>query len=422
MKPSYLPALVLLLLAAACQEQPHVSGPLRQEGYVWQRSWSPAVRESIRQASDFPGLIVLAAEVDMQTGTPRPVRIPLDAEALKRYGKPVGAAVRITTFFSSFADKPPVVERLQAVVQDLKAEAKAKGIALSEIQIDYDSPEARLGDYRELLPALRSAAEPVPLTITALPVWTRQHRAFRKLIAETDGYVLQVHSLKPPEPLEDSGEGDILLTKIEPARYWVEQAALYGRPFRVALPTYSYQAVFNARGKPIGLLAEGPLVSFGRGVTIRNARSDPDDIAELIRGWTQARPPEMTGIVWYRLPVAGDQRNWTWPTLRAVMAGRVPKGEIRSAVRTPEPGLVEIDLLNAGEAEAPWPASVRVGWKDATFLAADGIAGYRLRREGDHAVRLERPGRTSSLRPGERQVVAWLRFAAPTEVQIELPR
>ena len=55
-------AILCSLVFAACQEQPHVSGPLRQEGYVWQRSWSPAVRETIRQASDFPSLIVLAAD------------------------------------------------------------------------------------------------------------------------------------------------------------------------------------------------------------------------------------------------------------------------------------------------------------------------------------------------------------------------
>jgi hypothetical protein len=365
---------------------------------------------------------VLAAEVDLRTGTPRVIRVPLDAEALKGYGKPVGAALRMTPFPSRFADEPRVVQRLQALVRDVEAEAKTKGIALAEIQIDYDCPESKLGDYRDLLPALRSAAAPVPLTLTALPTWIRQRKAFRTLIAEADGYVLQLHSLKPPE--EDFGNGDILLTRVGPARQWVKEAARFGRPFRVALPTYGYQAAFDSRHRPIGLLAEGPLVSFGPGVIVRTARSDPADMAELIRGWTRDRPAEMTGIVWYRLPVEGDRRNWTWPTLRAVMAGRAPRGELRSAVRTPEPGLVEIDLLNAGEAEVPWPSSVRVRWSPDTFLAADGLADYRLRKESAREVRLSRPGRASkaSLRPGERRIVAWLRFAAPTEVQVELSR
>jgi len=423
MKPSRLPVLILLCLAMACQDEPpSASGPLRQEGYIWQRSWSPAVREAVRQASDFSSLTVLAAEVDLQTGKPRVIRVPLDAEALKGYGKPVGAALRITTFPLRFADERDVVQRLQALVRDVKAEAQAKGIALSEIQIDYDSPESKLGDYRSLLPSLRSVASPVPLTFTALPTWLRQHRAFRRLIAEADGYVLQVHSLKPPQ--EDFGQGDILLTRLGPARYAVTEAARYGLPFRVALPTYSYQAAFDSQRNPIGLLAEGPLVSFGPGVVVRNARSDPAILAELIRGWTRERPAAMTGIVWYRLPVEGDRRNWTWPTLRAVMAGRTPTGEVSFAIRTPEPGLVEIDLVNAGEAEVLWPASIRVRWGANSFLAADGLAGYRLRKEGARALSLERPGAApkASLRPGERRVVAWLRFSAPTEVQIEPPR
>ncbi len=39
-------------------------------------------------------------------------------------------------------------------------------------------------------------------------------------------------------------------------------------------------------------------------------------MAGLVRGWTEGHPKELTGILWYRLPVAGDRNNWTWPTLR----------------------------------------------------------------------------------------------------------
>ena len=71
-------------------------------------------------------------------------------------------------------------------------------------------------------------------------------------------------------------------------------------------------------------------------------------MAELVRDWTRGPAPGADGILWYRLPVAGDRLNWSWPTLRAVMAGRAP-GRGRAAVREPEPGLVEIDLVNDGE-------------------------------------------------------------------------
>jgi hypothetical protein len=379
------------------------------------------VHDAIGQARDFASLVVLAAEVDLRQRAPQVVRVPLDAEALKGYGKPVGAALRVHTFPGRFADDPKMVQHLQALVRDVAAEARAKGIALAEIQMDYDCPESKLEDYRGLLTSLKPAAAPVPLTFTALPVWLRQRYAFRKLIEAADGYVLQVHSLKPPE---ETGKGDIVLTEPEAARYNVEDAARFEHPFRVALPTYGYQAAYDAQGKLLGLLAEGPLMTFDESITIRTARSDPAAMAGLVRGWTQAHPKELTGILWYRLPVAGDRLNWTWPTLRAVMVGRAPQGQVRAVPRKPESGLVEIDLVNEGEAEAPWPATVQVRWKDDSFLAADGLTSYRLRREGAREIRLERPGRAAgtALRPGERRVVAWLRFKVPTEVQIELSR
>jgi hypothetical protein len=311
-----------------------------------------------------------------------------------------------------------MVDHLRNLVRDIAAEARTKGLSLSEIQMDYDCPEWKLEDYRGLLVSLRQSAAPVPLTVTALPVWLYQHRAFRKLLEAVDGYVLQVHSLMPPE----SPGQKIVLTEPRSARVWVEEAARFGRPFRVALPTYSYQAAFDAKGKLIGLLAEGPLLSFGEGITVRSARSDPQAMAGLVRGWTAKRPRELTGILWYRLPVAGDRNNWTWPTLRSVMAGRVPQPGLHAETRTPEPGLVEIDLVNAGDADSPWPPAVQVRWKNDEFLAADALAGYAMRREGAREVELGRPGsaRNRRLQPGDRRVVAWLRFKAPTEVQVEL--
>ena len=102
------------------------------------------------------------------------------------------------------------------------------------------------------------------------------------------------------------------------------------------------------------------------------------------------------------------------------MAGRAPRGEIRAAVREPEPGLVEIDLVNAGDGEAAAPSTVRVRWKGETFLAADGLAGYRV-TPGKGEIRLDRP-RPASWRPEERRTVAWLRLASRTEIHVELPK
>jgi hypothetical protein len=322
-------SLSLSLSLAACHEEPPVHGPLRQEAYVWQREWSPAVRDSIGQARDLAGLAVLVAEVDLRPRTPSVIRIPLDAATLKSYGRPVGATLRVHAFPGRFVDDPRMVDSIRNLVRDVAAEAKAKGLSLAEIQMDYDCPEWKLDDYRGLLVSLRRSVAPVPLTFTALPVWLYQHRAFRKLIDAVDGYVLQVHSLQPPQ----SSTEPIVLAEPRSARAWVERAAQFGKPFRVALPTYSYQVAFDAKGKLIGLMAEGPFVTFGEGITVRSASSDPQAMAGLVRGWTEGHPKELTGILWYRLPVAGDRNNWTWPTLRAVMVGQAPKPGLHAEMR-----------------------------------------------------------------------------------------
>lgn len=387
---------------------------------MWQRSWTPAVREAVSEAHGFAGLVALAAEVDFRGESPRVVRVPPDGPALKASGRPVGMAVRVLSFPGRFGDDPRLGEFLAQLARSLIDEARGRGISLSEIQIDYDCPESKLDDYRGLLPGLREAVAPVPVVITALPAWLRQKEAFGNLIEAADGYVLQVHSLSPPR----SPEERIVLCDPQAAQEWVEAAARFRKPFRVALPTYGYVAAFDRTGKLLGLSAEGPRLSWPAGVRIERARSDPAAMAGLVRGWTAERPAELVGVLWYRLPVAGDRLNWTAPTLAAVMAGREPRGDLLAVSREPEPGLVEIDLVNEGEGEAPWPTPVRVRWRDDTFLAADGLGGYRMRRESEREVLLERTDTSAGAasRPGERRVIAWLRFRAPTEVRVEIPR
>jgi hypothetical protein len=370
------------------------------------------VREAVRQTPGISVLVVLAVEVDLRQGPPRVARIPLDP-SLKSAGKPVGVALRVTTFPSRFADEPGIGRLLVALIQDVILEAEAKGIALAEIQIDYDCPESKLDDFREVLPSLRRAAAPIPLTFTALPSWMGQRRAFGKLIAAADGYVLQVHSLAPPTGPRD----DFSILKPAAARDWLEAASRFGRPFRVALPTYSYLAAFDAQDRLVGLSAEGPLLSWPSSLRLREARSDPAAAAGLVREWTRERPAELAGILWYRLPVEGDRLNWTASTLRAVMAGRVPRSAVRVDVRAPEPGLVEIDLLNTGDGQGSTPSPISIGWPDGSLLAADGLAGYQVVR-GQGVLHLERH-RPALLRPGERRTIGWLRFAAPTEVHVE---
>jgi len=125
------------------------------------------------------------------------------------------------------------------------------------------------------------------------------------------------------------------------------------------------------------------------------------------------RPKELAGVIWYRLPVAGDRLNWPWTAFQAVRAGRIPRRDLQVQPRASEPGLVEIDLVNAGEAEAGWPVIVQLSWTDGDLVAVDGLAGYQVLRTGPRELRLERSTTPwdRPIRPGERRRVGWVRFA-----------
>ncbi|MFL6292787.1 MAG: DUF3142 domain-containing protein [Thermoanaerobaculia bacterium] len=402
------------VLVLACPARERAAGPLPQEAYVWQRAWTPAVREAVGQASGFAGLTVLAAEIDLSQSPVRVFRVGIDWQTLRSSGRPVGIALRIGRFqgwgggTGRFADDPETVRRLADLAGTLAREARAHGFAPREIQLDYDCPESKLADYPVLVEAVRKAVAPAPVTVTALPTWLRQERAFRRLSRSTDGVVLQVHSLRTPSR---PGQRIDLVDPGEAARA-VEDAAKAGRPFRVALPTYAYGAVFDRRGNVVGLSAE-------RAGT--EVAADPRAMAALVRRWTADRPPELAGLVWYRLPVASETHNWPRATLDAVMAGRAPRREVRTALRRPSPALVEIGVLNTGEAEVPLPSPVDLRWESDTLIAADGLFGYRLRPTGPREARLESPAPIRGLRPGERRTIAWLRFQRSTEVHVDIP-
>lgn len=335
-------ALWLLLGSGVC------AAPLPHAAYIWQREWTPALREAVANAAPhLTGFVVLAAEGQ--------TRFAPDLAALRATGKPFGLALRI---------KPG------NPIPDLNA---------AEIQLDYDCPESKLDGYRQWLAEVRRHTSS-PVIITALPCWLRHEAEFRQLVAATDGFVLQVHSV-------DANANTLCDT--DAARRAIAQAARFGKPFRVALPTYTH---------PTGL------------------RADPVALAALVCDLNTAPPTNLTGIIWYRLPVAGESRNWRWPTLAAIVAGQIPQPVLAANLRQPEPGLVELDLANTGNADAFTNVAVVVRWRGATLLACDAVAGFVITGTETNAARFVGNPR---LAPGERRVAGWLRFRETKEVGCE---
>jgi len=396
--------------------EPRASGHLHQEVYVWQRAWNEPVLAAITgQATNFAQLIALCAEVTWQRGQPSVIRVPLKHDALRQAGRPCGLALRIGPFPGPFAADDDRVNWLIRLAADLLAEAATNQIAVAELQIDFDCAESKLDGYRLWVEAIRRQVAPTPVVITALPAWLKQ-RAFRGLIAAADAYVLQVHSLERPRRV------DVPFTLCDPAaaRRAVERAARFGRPFRVALPTYGYVMAFDAAGRFIGLSAEGPAMNWPPGVQLREVRADPEALAGLVKAWMTDRPEPLRGVIWYRLPVRGESLNWPWPTLSMVMAGNIPQASLRAEARRPKPGLVEVDLVNGGQADYVGGVEVRLRWSHAKRVACDGLAGFEPVDAGSHGVHFKSSGPAIRLGPGQTTVTGWARLDQETEVQVEL--
>ncbi len=390
------------------------SAVLPQRAYVWQRAWSASFQRSIaNDAGEFAALDVLVVEIAWRNSGPDVQRIAVAWSALQESRRPVGLVVRIGPNSGSWATEAEATRTVIDVCQGALSEARRRGIEPVELQLDFDAATARLDAYRALLQAVRREVRPPKLVITALPDWLRSP-AFAALIAETDSYVLQVHSLEKPGTIDEA----YMLCDPTKAMGWIERVARLDHPFRVALPSYGYRLIFDATGKFAALEAEGPAKTWPAGFQRRLAIAEPADIAHCVQLLLASLPRGCEGLVWFRFPTADDELAWSWPTLRSVMQGRAPQAQL-VLQSTPLPGgACDLTLANTGEAGAE-PAAFRVTWQGARLLAADALAGWQLERQGPNALIVKPPphGSNGLLRPGDTLRVGWLRLDRPAELQ-----
>ncbi|MCX6898600.1 MAG: DUF3142 domain-containing protein [Verrucomicrobia bacterium] len=391
-----------------------VENALPQAVYIWQRSWTEPLRASLAvHAKNFSALVMLNAEVAWRKQRPEAVRVSPDWAALRACGRPVGLALRIGNFGGPFDASEMRTIWLGDLAVELLAEARSGSVAVAELQLDFDCAESKLDGYRVWVEVIRRRIAPTPLTITALPAWLKQ-AAFKPLVLAADGFVLQVHSVEKPQ----RAGAPFVLCDPAAARQAVERAATFGVPFRVALPTYGYTVAFDREGRFIGLSAEGPAKNWPAGAQLHEVRADPVAMATLVAAWRAAPPPSFQGVIWYRLPVAGDRLNWRWPTLAAVMAGKAPRSFLRVEARHPQPGLVEVDLANAGDGDHAKAVQVAIRWQRARLVACDGLRGFEPNDSEAGVVKFTRT--SCRLGPGQRQTIGWLRLDKETDVRSEL--
>jgi hypothetical protein len=378
---AYRPLIPLLLASLlGCAEE---SAPLDQQLYVWQRQWRPAHAEALAQSrADFSTLRVLALQAQPQAGWSR---ARIDAELLRRDARPLIAVVRLDGQLPQL-DPAEIGQQLAALVRDWQA----AGLRLSGLEIDHDCATSRLPAYAELLREVRrQLPAELRLSITALPAWL-DSPALDELLASVDSSVLQVHAVSDPQ------QG---LLDPEQALDWAQRyGELSHKPFHLALPAYG-----------VALTASGQVESE---VTLRQAgprrelRAEPQQVAALLEELQGALPAHLAGIIWFRLPLAGDRRAWPMNTLLAVVRGQALTPAL-GLQRQQRDGFSQLQLFNEGTLASPLPQ--RIELPAQACEAADAVGDYRLERQADRLLFIRRS--EGRLDAGERRALGWARCA-----------
>jgi hypothetical protein len=361
-----------------------------QDAYVWQRVWTPALLSAIRNASDVVAeWRVLTAETDAK-GTLRPVAVNWNVLAASH--RPVIAVIRIDGSLANWDE-----DALVAKIGTLAAGWHELAVPPTGIEIDYDCATARLPFYAQFLTRLRSIPGiPRRLSITALPTWLSS-AVMDRVIAAADEIVLQVHAVRAPR----NGLFDPDL-----ARIWIDALdARTTRPFRVALPDYGARIVRSGDGRILAIESEEPRLAGGDRTT--ELMAAPVEVAKLMGDLARTPRRHFAGIVWFRLPTAGDALTWSTETWRAVMRGGNLQTDIVVVARTgTTPGMGDIVLVNRGGIDAELPRAI--GLPQGCALA-DGVNGYALDISAGHIFlhRLQ----SALLHAHREQTIGWMRCA-----------
>ena len=154
------------------------------------------------------------------------------------------------------------------------------------------------------------------------------------------------------------------------------------------------------------------------GTRVLEFGADADEIAALVNDWQKARPPQLRELIWYRVPIATDTRNWRWPTLSAVMSGRFPEHKLNILQEGENP--VDLSIVNAGEADEQLNANVTASWNGAGLTASDALAGWNMKSENGRAIFRVTASHGLRLPPGATRKIGWLRFDQTTSLETEL--
>ena len=407
-------ALLLPFVLSACHPAAQTpSDPLKQRGYLWQRDWTPAVVDALSEAKQHTdGVVLLGAEILWDGKTPHPIMATIPWDKLAAADIPCSLGLRIAPYPGPFAEDDEQVRAIAGIAQSLLDAAHAHRITLTEFQIDFDCAQGKLAGYHAWLRTLARTIHPTRLVITTLPSWLDEPE-FPALVRDVDGYVLQVHSVPT---MQETGHAALCDTTL--ARKWVAHASRLGIPFSVALPTYWCLAGYDPKGKLISVAMDSVPPAWPPGTHVLEFATNADDLAQLVHEWQTDRPVGLQEILWYRLPVATDLRNWRWPTLLAVMAGRKPNHHLQLVQEASGP--IDFSMVNIGEADERLDCDVVVQWANSKIVAVDSLPGWTNSQDAGKVVFSTTHEDGLRLSPGAKISIGWIRFENAPVLRTEI--
>ncbi len=279
----------------------------------------------------------------------------------------------------------------------------ADGPQISGLESTTIAVIARLDAYAQFLTRVRAQLpRTIPLSITALPSWLSSPK-LNAVFRPVNEIVLQVHMVQAPR----AG-----LFDADQARRWIQELSRRtDKPFRVALPAYGVRVTWRNDGSMLAVESEEPLLAGG--YSSSEMIVSPQAVSTLLRELERDPPASLTGIVWFRLPVAGDIRAWSPETWRAVVLGKPLQSRIEAlAEKSDTPGMSNIVLINQGEVDGVLPTRIDL---PPSCTIADGINGYAL-DHGETGLSIAR--QQEGLLPGhQRRLIGWMR-CTPAQVAI----
>lgn len=396
---------------------PGLSAQMSQQAYVWQRNWTEPLKSAIHtQRTEVDALTVLCAE--LHPADPFGVNVvDLDYEVLKSSGVPVTLALRLNwnpTIGVEGSFERGFGEKLKRAI----AGARHHGLEPAAVEIDFDCPTSKLRLYAEQLRAIRQALDGVPLSITTLPTWMNRPGVFQKLIAEVDHFVLQVHSIKRPDHFDTK----VSLCDLEDSLRWTKQAAAYGKPYHVALPTYGYRLAYDESDNLVEVAGEDASSVKDPSWRYRVIRAEPDVMAELVRRLESHRPKNCLGVIWYRLPIGAERLNWDKKTWQLVKRGRGDNQSWRLELVKEGGGLIQLDLVQESAIAIRPPKQLLVSSEGVAPQAWDGQRNYTVKVRPGGGLIWQWPDLMDAplLPQGTRWTIGWLRLGADAELNYSM--